>query len=206
MNIGYKATYNYKCINQLYEIGQEYKIQGKPILCEKGFHYCKIAKNVLSYYNYDDEFKLLEIEDLSDETIHKYSLDAYHEPTEYDKSCSNHIRIIREVIDPDELFELLGKFKTYNEHGDILTSKYSNGFWSKTTYNEQRQILKYEDSTSEFYEYAYDEAGRVITYTHKIGVNVFWYEKIYYPNGLIKSYSDSHGRISNYDTNGNLTF
>jgi YD repeat-containing protein len=207
MNIGYKATWNYKCLNQLYEIGQEYKLDGPPILCEKGFHYCKIAQLVLSYYNYDKGFKLLEIEDLSDETIHNYILnERHHEPTEYDKSCSNHIRIIREITDPDELFGLLGKFKTFNEHGDVLTFKDSNGSWSKSTYNEQRQILTHEDHTGESYEYIYNEQGKVATYNYKKDYAKFWYEKIYYPNGYLKSYSDSYGRISNYDTHGNLTF
>lgn len=202
MNIGYKATWNYKCLEQTYEIGQEYKLDEAPIICHRGFYYCKIAKNVFRYYNYDMGFKLLEIEDLSDETIHNYT----HNPTEYDKSCSNHIRIIREITDPDELFKFLGKFKTFNEHGDVLTYKNSDGSWSKSTYNEQRQFLKYEDNTGESYEYIYNEEGRVITYNHKIGNNIFWYEKIYYPNGLIKSYSDSHGRIYNYDIDGKLIF
>lgn len=206
MNIGYKATHNYQCLDQTYEIGQEYKIEGTPILCSRGFHYCKIAKNVLSYYNYDKGFKLLEIEDLSNETIHKYSLDAYYEPTEYDKSCSNHIRIIREITDPDELFGLLGKFKTFNKYGDVLTYKDSNGSWSKSTYNEQRQVLTYEDHTGESYEYIYNEQGKVATYNYKKDCIKFWYEKIYYPSGYVKSYSDSYGRISNYDTHGNLTF
>jgi len=63
--IGYKATYNYKCRDQVYEVGQEYKIDEKPIICKKGFHYCMNAVSTLDYYPIKPDFKLLEIENLS---------------------------------------------------------------------------------------------------------------------------------------------
>lgn len=97
MTKGYKATYNYKCINQTYEVGQEYQFDEKPILCLFGFHYCKDAKDTLDFYFPYQSFKLLEIEDLNpSETVQGRN-----------KSCSNHIKIIREITDPKELMELL---------------------------------------------------------------------------------------------------
>ena len=45
MTKGYKATWNYKCLDQIYEIGQEYKLNEEPSLCVKGFHYCLNTKD-----------------------------------------------------------------------------------------------------------------------------------------------------------------
>lgn len=97
---GYKGTYDYKCIDQKYEIGQEYKMNEKPQVCVKGFHYCIDASDTLYYYPYKENFKLLEIEDLNPEQTLKGAI--------YDIRCSNHINIIREINDPDELLKLLG--------------------------------------------------------------------------------------------------
>ncbi len=104
MTKGYKATYNYKCRDQTYEIGQEYKLDDKPIICVYGFHYCLDAKDTLLYYFYNYKFKLLEIEDLN--LIDTIILD--------DKSCSNHIKIIREITDPDELLQIPWRKYTYD--------------------------------------------------------------------------------------------
>jgi hypothetical protein len=95
---GYKATYNYKCRNQLYEIGQEYKMDKNPIICVQGFHYCEHAIDVLDYYNFLSCFKLLEIEDLSFDTKKDFVFNS--------KSCSNHIKVTREIVG-EELLDLL---------------------------------------------------------------------------------------------------
>ena len=71
----------------------------KPIICGRGFHYCINAENVLRYYPIKSDFKLHEIEDINeDESQHQYDYDLLSS-----KSCSNHIKIIREITDPDEL-------------------------------------------------------------------------------------------------------
>jgi len=123
---GYKATYNYKCRNQIFEVGQEYKIDKKPIVCNRGFHYCENAINVLSYYNFLSCFKLLEIEDLSNETA--------KETIFGEKSCTNHIKITREIIG-QELLDLL-EFEIINDCGTIKTFK-NNKFYPCTSYTSQ---------------------------------------------------------------------
>ena len=182
MTKGYKATYNYKCLNQIYEVGQEYKLDCTPVICKSGFHYCLNAKHTLYYYNYNHKFKLLEIEDLSNNTI-----------TEDDKSCSNHIKVIREITDPEELMQLLECFRTFNEKGQILTCKdsygywhdethknsygylqeltfkNSDGYWRKSTYDKNGNELTYKTSTGFWREYTYDENGNQLT--HKSGNN-----------------------------------
>ena len=167
---GYKATHDYKCLNQTYEIGQEYKLDEKPILCKYGFHYCINAEDTLGYYSFTHEFKLLEIEDLSNDTI-----------TEDDKSCSNHIRIIREITDKDELLQLLGQVRTYDENGRILTCENSDGYWKTYTYNENGRISKFEDSNGYWKKYTYDSNGNKLSFENSYGTH---YEYTYDENGI----------------------
>lgn len=116
---GYKATYNYKCRNQLYEVGQEYKMDKKPQVCVKGFHYCENAIEVLNHYNFLSCFKLLEIEDLSNETT--------KETIFGEKSCTNHMKITREIVG-QELLDLL-EFQIINDCGTIKTFKNDKFYW-----------------------------------------------------------------------------
>ncbi len=192
MTKGYKATYNYKCLNQTYEIGQEYKLNEKPILCQSGFHYCLDAKDTLTYYAYNHEFKLLEIEDLSNYTI-----------TEGLKSCSNHIKIIREISDPDELFQLLGCIKTFDENGKELTRKDLQDNWRKCTFNEKGQLLTYEDSDGYWSVRTYNENGNALTYKASNG---YWQEYTYNENGQELTFKDSIGDFCEYtyDSDGNV--
>jgi hypothetical protein len=118
---GYKATYNYKCRNQLYEVGQEYKIDKKPMLCTQGFHYCEQATDVLSHYNFLSCFKLLEIEDLSSDTEVDRMCGG--------KSCTNHIKITREIVG-QELLDLL-EFKVTDDCDTTktFTKEHSKFYW-----------------------------------------------------------------------------
>lgn len=137
MTIAYKATHNYKCLVQTYEIGQEYKLDRKPILCSRGFHYCKNASFTLLYYTvYNKDFKLLEIEDLN--------------PTETKidiingKYCSNHIRIIREITDQEEQKQLTGRSWFYNKETKIHTVfKYVNNNYLEFIYDDNGDFISY---------------------------------------------------------------
>ena len=101
MKIGYKGTYNYICKDQKYEIGNSYELLFEPRIFSCGFHYCQQASNVLLYYqDYVFEFKLLEIEDLSNCTDTYFGSDNY---------STNKIRIIREISDKTELVKLRGR-------------------------------------------------------------------------------------------------
>jgi hypothetical protein len=187
----YKATYNYKCLDQIYEIGQEYKTNETPILCERGFHFCNIAKNVLEYYPIEPSFKLLEIEDLNpNDTVNKGN-----------KSCSNHIKIIREIVDSNELFELLGQAKTFDENGRELTFKGSSGYWHERTYDLNGRELTFKDSNGYSHERTCDLNGRELTFRNSNG---HWYERTYDLNGKELTYKESGGfwRERTYDSDG----
>ena len=171
MTKGYKATHNYKCRNQTYEVGQEYKLDEIPKICQYGFHYCVNAKHTLDYYDYDKNFKLLEIEDLSNDTI-----------IQDDKSCSNHIKIIREITDPEELMQLLGFVCTFNKFGRELTCKNLDGYWCEYTYNENGDELTYKNSYGYSREYTYNSKGQILTCKCSTG---FWSEYTYDEKGRI---------------------
>lgn len=187
MTKGYKGTYNYRCLNQIYEIGQEYKMDEKPQVCVKGFHYCKNAKYVPCYYEFFPNFKLLEIEDLSDETVH-----------EFDKSCSNHIKIVREITDPDELLNLLGVYYEFDSNGNQTMCKNHDGRWNKSTYNSKGGQLTYKDSEGYSTERTFNDAGQMLTYKTSDG---YCQERIYDESGILITfkdrYSDGDWRFSN---------
>jgi YD repeat-containing protein len=191
MAIGYKGTDNYSCRGKLYEIGKEYKMDKMPIICVQGFHYCENAKDVLVYYPYCKSFKLLEIENLGD-------IDY-----EIDKYCSNHIRVVREITDPDELIKLLGVYKTFNESGCVLTSKKRGGKYVERTYDECDRLLTNTDSTGYSQKYTYDHMGRTIAYESSTGD---WFKASYDDHGRIIKHVDSNGYWyeRTYDYDGTL--
>ena len=193
--IGYKATYNYKCLNQTYEVGQEYKIDEKPVICKVGFHYCKAAKGVLTYYPIKPGFKLLEIEDISKDTIHQE-----------DKSCSNHIKIIREITDSDELMQLLGKSFSYDEDTRFFKVNFIDGSWYESTFDRFGNELTFKNSKGYTYEYTRDQFGNVLNYKLSDG---FWriYTRDQFGNELTLKDSDGYSHEYTYDQFGNeLTF
>lgn len=151
MTKGYKATYNFKCLDQLYEIGQEYKLDHKPEICVKGFHYCVKAIQTIMYYPINRNFKLLEIEDLNPaDTI-----------TEDDKSCSNHIKIIREITDSVEQINLTGRAWNYDKSKRMFSLQNVHSFWVKLYYDEDGHCTSYSDSNKAWGYWVYDRLGCV---------------------------------------------
>jgi hypothetical protein len=138
--IGYKAARNYKCLAQIYEVGQEYKMDKNPILCTRGFHYCKNIKNIFIFYPMGWGINVFEIEDLN-------HINSVHR--EYpNKSATNHIKIVRELSD----FEVVEKLEL--EHlisydincNQILTYKTINGFWITKVFDKNKSCEYYVDS------------------------------------------------------------
>ena len=41
---------DFKCSGFQYEIGKEYIIDAEPILCRRGFHFCKSLNDTMNYY------------------------------------------------------------------------------------------------------------------------------------------------------------
>lgn len=148
MKTGYKGTYDYVCKNQKYEIGNSYELLFEPRIFSCGFHYCQKASNVLLHYqDYIFEFKLLEIEDLSNCT------DTYFDSDNY---STNKIRIIREISDKTELLKLLGRYHEFNSDKNVTYWESSDGRWAKYSYNHHGDLYFLEDYNGVKCEFIYN--------------------------------------------------
>lgn len=98
---GYKGfTRNWKCRGFQYEVGKTYEIDGKPKLCERGFHFCTSPLAVFKYYDPTNRFALVE----ADED------DVVCDP-DYNKAVTRRITIVkeltlREIIDRHQLYTM----------------------------------------------------------------------------------------------------
>ena len=85
---GYKTfNYDWTCRNFLYEVGKEYTMSESPKCCARGFHFCLKAVDCFSYYEFNPNNKVAEVEAFGD-------ID-YHDGDS--KACTNGIRIVREL-------------------------------------------------------------------------------------------------------------
>ena len=145
MKIGFKATYDFICRDHKFEIGKTYELEGIPVPCIYGFHYCVKPIDVLEYYPLQHNFRLLEIEDLG-ESI-----------TQEDKSVTNKIRIIREVP-KEEYYSLFGIVNNQ------LTIAYKSGFWIKETFDEKNNEIYCEYSNGYWVKRTFDENNNETSY------------------------------------------
>lgn len=94
---GYKGfNKDLTCRDFRYEVGNIYEIEYKPKICKRGFHFCEKLEDVFEYYDiaYDNKNKkfsrrFCEVEALGDIV------------TKDDKSCTNKIKIVRELSEKD---------------------------------------------------------------------------------------------------------
>jgi len=85
---GYKAfNDDWTCRDFQYEVGKEYTMPESPKCCERGFHFCLKAVDCFSYYTFNPNNKVAEVEAFGD-------ID-YHDDDS--KACTNGIRIVREL-------------------------------------------------------------------------------------------------------------
>ena len=120
---GYKAFNNdLTCRGYQYEIGKTYEMKDKPILCEKGFHFCENIADIFNYYNLNEkETRVCEVEALGD--IEKDDEDS--------KRATNKIKIIREIT----WKELKEKYKDKEAGGWFNTGYRNTGNYNTGNYN-----------------------------------------------------------------------
>jgi len=192
MKIGYKATYNMKCRNLTYEVGKTYTIDNMAI-CSHGFHYCKVAKDVLDYYDYTKGFVLLELEILGDVIA------------DGNKSVTDKVKVLR-IIPKDEYPALLNI--ELDEHYNIVYRDYQGktGRW-EYKYDEKGNTIYKKDSYGYEWYYKYDDKGNIIYKKDSYGQEWHWK---YDDNGNIIHAKDPYGVERNwecrYDKKGNLIF
>ena len=116
---GFKGTdKDMRCQDYQYELGKQFDLDEdvEPVVCSKGFHFCKSLENVFRHYKIGDGHRFFEVEALvrkSDlnpkkKDYAKYANVAwnlYHTSSHYDdKYAAKSIRFIRE-LSADEVFE-----------------------------------------------------------------------------------------------------
>ena len=85
---GYKVfNPDWTCRDVIYEVGETYKMDAKPICCSVGFHFCEKLADCFGYYEFNPENKIAEVEALGD--IDKSDSDS--------KRATNKIKIVREL-------------------------------------------------------------------------------------------------------------
>ena len=83
---GYKVfNPDWTCRDFQYAVGQTYEMEGEPICCDRGFHFCTDLKDCFDYYKFDPNNKVAVVEALG-------AIDA-----KGGKSCTNKITIVEEI-------------------------------------------------------------------------------------------------------------
>jgi PPE-repeat protein len=103
------------CRNFQYKVGETYELNSDPILCNKGFHFCKELKDVYNYYRFDYSNPVCEIEALG--TV----IDDLND----NKSVTNKIKIVR-ILDIKEILFELNLFCSGNQ-GSSNQGSYNQG-------------------------------------------------------------------------------
>jgi len=102
-----------------YEVGKCYEMDERPVVCERGFHFCEELKDCYKYYRFNSDNKVAEITAYGEIDVDE----------EERKSCTNKIKIERK-IDWNEVLAIVntGKGCTgLDNNGDFNRGNYNNG-------------------------------------------------------------------------------
>ena len=103
---GYKVfNHDWTCRGFQYRVGKTYEMDEKPIICIRGFHFCKNLKDCFYYYPFSNDIKIAEVEMLGDsDSDNDMSLS---------KICTNNIKIVREIRFEDLIIITVPETCTY---------------------------------------------------------------------------------------------
>jgi YD repeat-containing protein len=207
----YKATYNFKCLEQLYRVGKTYT-SDKLEMCKHGFHYCENMEHTMNFYSANDKFVLLEIEILGN-VIHG----------DLNKSVTDKIKVIRAVPFEEYTHNMKANFPTFewDEKGNLI---------SQTWYDDKKHIYEYDERNNRishtypwgdktFWEYdernnriserysngrdpvfwEYDERNNRISETHAFGNHIWEYDER--NNMISETYPSGDKYTFEYDEN-----
>ena len=108
------------CRDMKYVEGGVYEMPEQPILCQKGFHFCKDLVLTLEYYPVNNDI----CENLYAE-VEPYGDVVWDEPTKH-KGCTNKLRILR--VMPDQEVKALVDPRTNS--GDWNSGDSNSGHWN----------------------------------------------------------------------------
>ena len=133
---------DWTCRGFQYEVGKTYEMDGSPVCCDRGFHFCLKAADCFSYYAFKSENKVAEV----------ISLGEVDSESDDSKCCTNKIQIVRE-IPWDEVLRIVntgkdctgfcntGNRNTGNRNtgdcntGNRNTGDWNTGDWNKSSFN-----------------------------------------------------------------------
>ena len=135
---GYKVfNPKWTCRGFQYQVGESYEMDDKPIVCDRGFHFCIKASDCFKFYDFNSQNKVAEIEAYGD----------IDQEADSSKCCTNKIKIVRE-IPWDEVLRIVnegrdctGLANTGNKNtgsrnaGDCNTGNKNTGNWNTGNMN-----------------------------------------------------------------------
>jgi hypothetical protein len=95
---------DFKCRGFVYQVGETYKEDGDPVICQSGFHACTTPIDALIYYPMTDYSRYAEVELIGDTVAHE-------ESGQDSKIAASRIRIVREI----SYFELCAAHRAWAE-------------------------------------------------------------------------------------------
>ena len=120
MTKGFKVfNKDWTCNSFQYELGKTFEMDGSPICCNRGFHFCTNLSDCFNYYAFNSDNKVAEIEAIGE--VVSDSGDTKH--------CTNKIKIVRELT-WHEVLDLvnMGKDCTgYCNSGDCNSGNRNSG-------------------------------------------------------------------------------
>ncbi len=108
-----------------YEVGKTYEEDVKPMVCDRGFHFCEKASDCFNFYKFNPENKVAEVLALGE-----VDSDGV-------KSCTNKIQIVRE-IPWAELLEMVNTGKGCAglcNSGNRNSGNRNSGDWNKCSFS-----------------------------------------------------------------------
>ena len=127
---------DWTCRGFQFEVGKIYEEDVKPMVCDRGFHFCEKAADCFDFYSFNSENKVAEVEALGE-------VDS-----DGKKSCTDKIHIIRELT-WHEVLDLVNSGKDCNSgdwnsgnrnsgdcnSGDCNSGNRNSGDWNKTCFS-----------------------------------------------------------------------
>lgn len=147
---GYKAFYfdlscrPFATCTMMYEIGGTYKIDGAPIICRRGFHFCQVLDEIYEYYPARFDIRVCEVEALGDCDWGICPSCVSRDVSS--KVATNELRIIRE-LEPADIMDALNDIRT-------------NTFYKRaSTLPAIRSSIRIFNNTPSFYPLWEDNGG-----------------------------------------------
>lgn len=158
---GYKAfNKDLTCRDFQYEVGHTYEMEDKPIICNKGFHFCKSISDTYKFYDMKDSTRICEVEAFGD-IVTEDNI----------KFCTNKIKIIREITDPVQRKANTNSSSSgFCNSGDRNSGNCNSGDWNSSSFNsgcfstEEHKINMFDGQSDWFYMDWLNSSARDILY------------------------------------------